>query len=633
MLSETLQLLLRRYALARPSYKRHLQIRCDITAVLVYAEELMWSVCESPEALVHNSSSTSMTNIKDDCSKCTNIIHNLCNQLLTVLVIVTAPLTTLYRTLINNPGCKSQPADSTVVRWLNGIDPDLFTEQVIHEGLKDQAASTCQLRLLTSDPGNDPRMLLRMLLYRDCHLPRILLQNSHFCQETDTETSPDNRTAGDNFMAALFNLFICLNDAPKALVQALQPYLERAHIWEHLYTLADMPRLAPAVVKCLRESVTKSIIGLLVHLVSMVLGWQATAHPKWDIPECLLAIVPKEWNYTAQEPKGIDKCLIDFIIQAMSLVFTNLPTVIEAVPLTIRLLFHEAEKHLSRPLCSAGLLIWALLGCLIQSLEDPQTLKQITGLALNHQAKECLALLAECLKAAIGIQHKSVPKPIVHIVLQTMEEKTPTWTSMQLQKAQKLYSESVFEQEKESSGVAAVEPTEQKISLMLLEVCHKAGGSHYLRQIYHIIQGNEELLMSKLCGRLDTTSTLVNFAFGQETLSDAPSFNPIYQFEHIGKKKLEQSAVVEWAWDWPRLLLPTVQGTSEVTFRTLLANRWEMREDADLEDDERAMVEELQKVYLVYSSGSGQQNPTETDEGLTEETQGETQLVDKSPAQ
>lgn len=49
---------------------------------------------------------------------------------------------------------------------------------------------------------------------------------------------------------------------------------------------------------------------------------------------------------------------------------------------------------------------------------------------------------------------------------------------------------SVFERGRES-GVTAAELTEQKIGLMLLEVCHKAGGSDYLRHIYHIIQGNE----------------------------------------------------------------------------------------------------------------------------------------------
>lgn len=35
------------------------------------------------------------------------------------------------------------------------------------------------------------------------------------------------------------------------------------------------------------------------------------------------------------------------------------------------------------------------------------------------------------------------------------------------------------------------EATEQKIGLILLEICHKPGGSEYLRQIYHIIQVNE----------------------------------------------------------------------------------------------------------------------------------------------
>uniref|UniRef100_A0A3B4AHL2 Uncharacterized protein n=1 Tax=Periophthalmus magnuspinnatus TaxID=409849 RepID=A0A3B4AHL2_9GOBI len=350
----------------------------------------------------------------------------------------------------------------------------------------------------------------------------------------------------------------------------------RAQLWKHLFTLADTPQSAPVVIKCLRESVIKSINDLLVHLVSMGMGWQAMADPtaelnQWDIPKCLLAIVPKEWNYT-WEPKGKDKSLIAFIIQALSLVFTSLPQVIEALPLPIWLLFHEAEKHLSQyaqSLRSAGLLIWALLGCLIQSIEEPETLEQITGLAQNQQAIESLSLLAESFINNVHLIFlQGVPKPIIQTVLQTMEDKMPNWINIQLLKAQKLCSESVFEQKE--SGVAGAELTEQKIGLMLLEVCHKAGGSDYLRQIYHIIQGNEDLLISKLCGHSD--SSLVNFAYGQENHSDMPHFNPLYQFDRLGKKKLEQSALVDWAWDWPRLL-PTAQGMSEVTFKTLLANR------------------------------------------------------------
>lgn len=59
-----------------------------------------------------------------------------------------------------------------------------------------------------------------------------------FCQESDLEVSTEASKAGDDFIVTLFNLLSCLNNAPKALTQALQPYLERAHIWEHLYTLA-----------------------------------------------------------------------------------------------------------------------------------------------------------------------------------------------------------------------------------------------------------------------------------------------------------------------------------------------------------------------------------------------------------
>ncbi|XP_051279687.1 uncharacterized protein KIAA0825 homolog isoform X1 [Dicentrarchus labrax] len=648
VLSETLQLLVQRYARARPSYKRHLQIRCDITAVLLYVEQLMWSVCESPEALVHSNPYSAIAMIAGR-SDWPYHIHSLCEQLLTVLVIVTAPLSLLYRMFIIDPAKESTPhqPDSPVVHWLNAIDPDGFTEQTIRDGLMGQTASTCQLRLLTSDPGRNPRLLLRMLLYRDCHLPRILLENSYFCLEGCLHMSTESCKAGDDFIVALFNLFSCLNSVPKALTQVLQPYLERAQIWEHLYTLADTTQTAPVVVRCVRALVTKSTNNLLVHLVSMVTSLQATEEPsgalfKQNVPESVLAKIPKEWNYTPLETRGKEtatKNVISVTIQALSFIFTNLPLAVASVPLPIRYLFQVAEKQLSqhtRQLRLVGLLLWALLGCLIQGLEDPHTLEQIGGLALDRGAREPLSLLAECLQVVMGIQQKGVPKPTVHKVLQALEEKRPKWTNMQLQKARKLCSDScsVFERGRES-GVAAAELTEQKIGLMLLEVCHKAGGSDYLRQIYHIIQGNEELLMFKLSEGTNSPSNsphLVNFDLGSESHVDAAGFNPLHQFDHVGKKKLDQSAVVDWAWDWPRLL-PAYQGMSQVTFKTLLSNRWEMQEEAELEDGEKSMIEELQKAHFVCCCRPGLQDPPEADETVAKQTQGETQPSDKSAAQ
>ncbi|XP_034396586.1 uncharacterized protein KIAA0825 homolog isoform X2 [Cyclopterus lumpus] len=645
VLSETLQLLVQRYARARPSYKRHMQIRCDITASLLYVEQLMWSVCKSPEALVRSNPSTAIAIIAGG-SDWVYQIHSLCDQLLTVLVIVTAPLSLLYRIFMNNPETESTPhqPDSHDVHWLNAINPDLFSEQAIRDGLMGQAASACQLRLLNSDPGCNPKLLLRMLLYNDCHLPRILLENSQFCQESCLEMSAESCKAGEDFKVALFNLFSCLNNVPKALTQILQPYLERSHIWEHLYTLADTTQAVPVVISCVRTIVTKSTNSLLVHLVSMVMGWQTTEEPsgtlfKQNVPESVTAKIPKEWNYTPLEARGKEtsKTVISVIIQALSFIFTNLPLAVASVPLPVRFLFQVAEKHLSqhaRQLRLMGLLLWALLGCLIQGLEDSDTLEQISGLALDRGVKEPLYLLAECLQATMGIQQKGVPKPTVQKVLQSLEEKRPKWTNMQLQRARKLCSDSVFERGKES-GVAAAELTEQKIGLMLLEVCHKAGGSDYLRQIYHIIQGNEELLMFKLNGSTDSPNDPPDSIYVDlecESRADTNGFNPLHQFDHIGKKKLDQSAAVDWAWDWPRLL-PAYQGMSQVTFKTLLANRWEMQEDAELEDAEKCVVEELQKAYLVCCCSRESQDPPKADETLAEQTQGETQQSDKTAAQ
>lgn len=40
-------------------------------------------------------------------------------------------------------------------------------------------------------------------------------------------------------------------------------------------------------------------------------------------------------------------------------------------------------------------------------------------------------------------------------------------------------------------GDTALELTEQKINTMVLDLCHKPGGSEYLRQIYHFMRLNE----------------------------------------------------------------------------------------------------------------------------------------------
>ncbi len=130
---------------------------------------------------------------------------------------------------------------------------------------------------------------------------------------------------------------------------------------------------------------------------------------------------------------------MNLAIQALSFLFTNLPSTIASLPLPVRFLFTVAEKRLSqhaRELKSTGLLLWVILSASVRSRKW-DTLELLSGQPLERGAKDRLSLLSECLQVSLG-QQKGVPKPLVHKVLQGLEEKRPKWTTMQLQKARKL---------------------------------------------------------------------------------------------------------------------------------------------------------------------------------------------------
>lgn len=55
-----------------------------------------------------------------------------------------------------------------------------------------------------------------------------------------------------------------------------------------------------------------------------------------------------------------------------------------------------------------------------------------------------------------------------------------------------------------------------------------------------------------------------------------------------------------------------------------MLSRWEMQEGAELEDEDKSMVEELQKAYFVCCCSLGLQDPPETDDTVENKIQGET---------
>ncbi|XP_012500205.1 PREDICTED: uncharacterized protein KIAA0825 homolog [Propithecus coquereli] len=552
VLEKSLGLLASRYARAHPSYKRTPQIRLDVTTILICTENMLWSVCTSVQKLLKPHEY-----IDDKILK----IHTHCNNLFTTLVILTSPLTELYKTFQH--GMEKSAADSLKscfkqpLHWISCIShfyPTLLRTPSAG-GLKAEG----QLKLLLSQPGCNWNLLLETLLHHDGLLLRILLKSS----------------------------------------------------------ISKCTGSEPEFIRCLRLTLTDAIKDIVQQIVSVMSSGRnsETNLNKHSVPDCLLESIPKEWNYIPKESKRKEssKGFTRLAAQALSIVISKLPTVIACLPPPIKYFFFLSERKMSKnfvELKKAGLLVWNLIVIICRIFEDGNTVELLTGASLDRWSKEKLGLMCVCLESIMGDQASS-PNQVIQKVMQSIEQQKPKWIEGQLLKARKLSTECAFMTIKESTaleeGDIALELTEQKINTMVLDLCHKPGGSEYLRQIYHIMRLNEEYLKEQLLcmnGSEEKPLPTRPLKTTLRSVEDQPSaFNPFHVYKVFSENMLDQVSITKWNWNWANLL-PNYLGLDKMTFSVLLQNRWEMRKDETLEEEEKAMLEHLKRICTMQNSSA-----------------------------
>ncbi|XP_031461144.1 uncharacterized protein KIAA0825 homolog [Phasianus colchicus] len=575
VLEQSLDVLSSRYSQACPSYKRTPQIRIDIAAILMSTENMLWSVCSSVQEFLNPHEDRDLKIYK---------IHSHCNNMLSVLAILTSPLKNLYETLVNNSGEHLPHVFSKgfyhPLHWLFCI-PSSSPSLPKSPSAREMAAQG-QLKLLLSQPCCNFNLLLETLLYHDCLLVRILLKSSIQCSDTINNKEP----------TLIETIFTILSDcilSPKSLGIAFEAYMEKEQLWDSLYsmTVSSCGESEPEVIRCLKLILINSVKGIVKQIISLMHSWEATENygtyqHKQIVPESLLKTVPKEWNYTPREMKRKEsgKCFTRLAAQAVSIVISKLPTVIACLPPPIKYFFFLAERKMSRnfaELKKAGLLVWNLIVIICRIFEDGNTAELLTGATLDRWSKEKLSLVRVCLESIMGKQ-KSGPKQVTQKVIQSIEQQRPNWIESQLLKARKLSTDcgsdaiegAVLEQEGIAFGF-----TEQKINMMVLDICHKPGGSEYLRQIYHIIRLNEQYLNEQLScenspeENVTSNQSLLSTLKGRE---EQAVFNPFQVHSQSCAKVFNQSTITEWNWDWSDLLSSCL-GLNQMTFRVLLAHR------------------------------------------------------------
>ncbi|XP_019387928.1 PREDICTED: uncharacterized protein KIAA0825 homolog isoform X5 [Crocodylus porosus] len=615
VLEKSLAVLSCRYSQAQPTYKRTAQIRFDIAAILMSTENILWSVCSSVREFLNPH--------KDRDPKIYKI-HNQCNNLLTVLAILTAPLKDLYESFKNGfveqfPPGFSKANINHPLYWLSCLAsfcPSLKTPSA------GEMAAQGQLKLLLSQPCCNWNLLLETLLHRDCLLVKILLKSSKTeAPKCDGQISyvEQINCKEPSWIEVIFTVLSYCTLSPKSLGIGFESYMNKEQLWDYLYNMSvsSCGESEPEVIRCLKLTLINSVKGIVKQIISLMQSWEATENygtcqHKHIVPESLLKTIPKEWKYTPKQLKKKEsgKCFTRLAAQAVSIVISKLPTVIACLPPPIKYFFFLAGRKMSQnfvELKKAGLLVWNLIVIICQIFEDGNTAELLTGATLDRWSKEKLSLVCACLESIIGKQ-KSTPEQTTQKVILNIQQQRPNWIESQLLKARKLSIDCAFIAVEEAAvleeGSIALELTEQKINMMVLDICHKPGGSEYLRQIYHIIRLNEEYLKEQLsCGTSSEEdlppARCLNLIL--KNTEEQPVFNPFQVHKQYCADVFNQSAITEWNWDWSNLL-PSYLQLNEMTFRTLLAHRWEMKEDAVLEDEEKVMVDHLKKAYFIQTS-------------------------------
>ncbi|XP_038621588.1 uncharacterized protein KIAA0825 homolog [Tachyglossus aculeatus] len=597
VLEQSLELLACRYAQANPSYERTPQIRFDVTAILICTESMLWSVCSSSRELLNPDEDTD-----DDIIK----IHTHCNNLFTTLVILTSPLTKLYEVFQN--GFDDHTSDLHIqepLHWLSSIAH--FFPSLLRTPSAGKMAVQGHLKLLLSQPCCNWNLLLETLLQRDCLLVRILLRSS---KATVSKSEEQISCQEPSLIEAIFKVLCYCSFSPKSLGSVLMNYMEQEQLWDFLQNMpaTSCKEPEPEVIRCLKLLLIDAVKDIVKQIISLMDFCKAKGNYgmyQQTLPESLLETIPKEWDYVPKVVKESKKGFTRLAAQAAAIVISKLPTVIACLPPPIKYFFFLSERKMSKNLVElkkAGLLVWSLIVIIRRMFEDGNTVELLTGATLDRWSKEKLSLVCECLESILGKQ-QNAPKPVIQKSIERIEQQGPNWIENQLLKARKLSTECAFMTAGEGAALEeesiAFELTEQKISMMVLDICHKPGGSEYLRQIYHIIRLNEDYLKEQLVSESiseENTAPIRPLKLAFPSTEEKPFvFNPFQVHRLFRETMLDESATSKWDWDWSNLL-PSYLGLNKMTFKVLLENRWEMKEGETLGKEEKAMLEHLRKV-------------------------------------
>ncbi|CAI9576704.1 unnamed protein product, partial [Staurois parvus] len=356
--------------------------------------------------------------------------------------------------------------------------------------------------------------------------------------------------------------------------------MDQEQLWDSLCNQTAQTS-TNVVLTFLRSVLLKSVRGTVNEVASLITSMEPSDHSlsgshHCNITDILLRALPEKWSFSNLDRKEAKhKDFTRLTAEAVSIVINKLPSVIACLLPPIKYFYSFSERKISEQYSAVknmGILVWNLIAMICHILKDGNATEQLTHTTLSRWSQERLALVCGCLEKIADFKATN-SKDEIQRVFEDLQKRTPGWVENELLKAKTLCCKGDFaiQEDRSAEGVQGnrLDLTEQKINMMVLDICHKPGGSEYLRQIHHIIQLNEVYLNEALSSQHSKQADAHSEAF-HLTLTSAEdqlsSFNPLHTFT------LPDSTTMREGCNWSALLPHCLQ-VNPVTLGGLLLHR------------------------------------------------------------
>ncbi|XP_045604276.2 LOW QUALITY PROTEIN: uncharacterized protein KIAA0825 homolog [Procambarus clarkii] len=570
--TDTLSLLVTRYAQIEPSDVRMLQYSADIVAILTVVAAFLPSLIASPTMFfsvrIHESVALP--------------IHRRADLLLKVAALKCAPIEILARIFhkgfdnaVKRTGYPdSQTSIDSTPAWLTFLNPTLFPRgrsSLAYIG--DNVAVYLTLLTVASRPQPQYPLIIRGLLMRQFLGTKIIMAGLHDAPGQVTTGEPCGGPLCMKHLctppliphtvyAAVVQILVKCVDWTPALCRLLSPGVKQSGLWDSLDRTQVWNIQRPPWHHALVQLVTPSVAGVVSEVIRAVppLPPAKPAHP-------------------SQLSVRLEHHLAAWTLQLL----TGMEGVADTVPMSVIFVAHTINSYLPPTIKPTGghVITQIVVNALYSAINSRASLDELSDSPITDGQWDMMIAVGERLCSLHDGNYDTHLKQMTQSLLAQLEEMEDNGEEDSLDE---YTDEDVIE-----SVCTALTNT----------VLSSVQGQHALVVVWEFLKRNMEWVQETLGVPAILPLTSPHPPPQLSFAAEPPLYNPIHYYKRAVYTRLDQESLISFKGDWETILWSDL-GLPKDTIIDFVKTRAEFQEEAVLTKSQKAAVKKL-KPFLNWT--------------------------------